>query len=342
VRGRNCCADYLPIVDSEHTQKALQLPDHPKIKVFRHPEHLLDGKILESAVLDDLKKIALKGLDIAKLPEEGLKKLYGLSNDAILYWAHHEKLLLVDGKVAFMGGLDLCFGRWDSHAHPIADSHPTDINASVFPGQDYNNARIYDFQHVDQYNKNKLDRTISSRMGWSDLSFSIQGPMVEDLRAHFVQRWNFIYNEKYVADKKYHALSLTPAQIPDGYYKLNGHIARAIKGTTAAHNWFHMPHRRGTIPRQAPVVNPDESRSGISIQLVRSCAEWSNGVLLEVSLQIVISSLGHTNHNSTLLQMHTYRSSMIANISSTLKTNSSSPRQQTVSTQSRTRLELPS
>lgn len=270
-------------MDSEHTEKALQIPSHPKIKVFRHPEHLLDGKILESTVLNDVKKIALKGFDIAKLGEDSVKSLYGFSHDAILYWAHHEKLLLVDGQLAFMGGLDLCFGRWDTHAHPIADSHPTDVKAGLFPGQDYNNARIYDFQNVDQYNKNLLDRTISSRMGWSDLSFCIRGPMVEDLRAHFAQRWNFIYNEAYVSDSKYQPLSLTPAQIPDGYYKPNGHHAQSVKGASTAHSWFHMPRRFGTMPLRVPTFGPGENVSGVSIQLVRSCTEWSNGVPTEVS-----------------------------------------------------------
>jgi phospholipase D1/2 len=271
-------------VCSEHTKKALQVPEHPNIKVFRHPDHLLDGQLLEASVLNDIKKVALKGFDIAKLPEDALKKLYGFNNDAILYWAHHEKLLLVDGKLAFMGGLDLCFGRWDTNAHPIADTHPTDVYSGLFPGQDYNNARIYDFQNVTHYNKNILDLKISSRMGWSDLSFCIQGPMVEDLRAHFVQRWNFIYKEIYITDSKYQELSLTEAQVPDGYYRPNGKIYSAIKGASAVHNWFHMPHRHGKRPFQQPLPpNPAQPPSGISIQLVRSCSEWSNGVLIEVS-----------------------------------------------------------
>jgi phospholipase D1/2 len=29
-------------------------------------------------------------------------------------WSHHQKTVIVDQKVAFVGGLDLCFGRWDS------------------------------------------------------------------------------------------------------------------------------------------------------------------------------------------------------------------------------------
>lgn len=34
-------------------------------------------------------------------------------------------------------------------------------------------------------------------MGWSDVSLSLSGPAVQDLRTHFSQRWNFIYDEKY-------------------------------------------------------------------------------------------------------------------------------------------------
>ena len=55
--------------------------------------------------------------------------------------AHHEKLCIVDDKTAFMGGLDLCYGRWDTNQHSIADCHPSNLDDIVFPGQDYNNAR---------------------------------------------------------------------------------------------------------------------------------------------------------------------------------------------------------
>ena len=48
-------------------------------------------------------------------------------------------------------------------------------------------------------------------MGWSDCSISLRGPVVEDLRAHFVERWNFIYNEKYDVrkDVRYSRLTFT-------------------------------------------------------------------------------------------------------------------------------------
>lgn len=36
-------------------------------------------------------------------------------------WAHHEKLIVVDQSFAFIGGIDLCYGRWDTYMHPLTD-----------------------------------------------------------------------------------------------------------------------------------------------------------------------------------------------------------------------------
>jgi hypothetical protein len=41
--------------------------------------------------------------------------------------------------------------------HPIADAHPGDLDSIVFPGQDYNNARVYDFEDVDKWESNKRE-----------------------------------------------------------------------------------------------------------------------------------------------------------------------------------------
>jgi phospholipase D1/2 len=53
------------------------------------------------------------------------------------YWAHvcvpscrisiahssqHEKMCVVDETIAFMGGLDACFGRWDTPQHILTDN----------------------------------------------------------------------------------------------------------------------------------------------------------------------------------------------------------------------------
>ncbi len=54
---------------------------HRNIKVLRHPDHL-NGPIM---------------------------------------WAHHEKLVIIDQTVAYFGGIDLCYGRWDDHCHRLTD-----------------------------------------------------------------------------------------------------------------------------------------------------------------------------------------------------------------------------
>lgn len=141
----------------------------------------------------------------------GLSALYGANSDTILFWAHHEKLLLVDNRLAFLGGLDLCFGRWDTNSHPIADAHPADLDQIIFPGQDFNNARLLDFHDVANFDKNQADRTKSSRMGWTDVALSLNGPVVQDLAEMFAERWNFIYKEKYEVQKQ---KKYTPLHLP--------------------------------------------------------------------------------------------------------------------------------
>ncbi|KAL7358887.1 phospholipase D Active site domain-containing protein [Histoplasma ohiense] len=204
-------------LSSSHTKHHLE-DLHPNIAVFRHPDHLPDRQSIHSSVIDSFKNLTLSAAGVSKLSGDALKGLYGMSGDVVLYWAHHEKLCIVDGKTAFMGGLDLCYGRWDTHQHSISDVHPNDIRETVFPGQDYNNSRVLDFQDVLHWENNTLDRKSNSRMGWSDISVSLYGPAVEDLRRHFVERWNFIYDEKYNVrqDTRYSKLVLYGKPLPAG------------------------------------------------------------------------------------------------------------------------------
>ena len=203
-------------LSSSHTKHELMDNDKTgNIKVMRHPDHIPDQQALASNAWSNTTSTGWNPGKIASLPSDALKGIYGMSEDTVLYWAHHEKLCLVDGQIAFMGGLDLCYGRWDSNQHSIADAHPGDLNEVVFPGQDYNNARIMDFQDVANWQNNKLERKYNSRMGWSDVSISLKGPVVEDLRAHFAQRWNFIYFEKYDSreDEGYHPINFKESRV---------------------------------------------------------------------------------------------------------------------------------
>ena len=48
----------------------------------------------------------------------------GMLNLPAMRWSHHEKVVVVDRRIAFVGGIDLCFGRWDTHSHVLTDPFP--------------------------------------------------------------------------------------------------------------------------------------------------------------------------------------------------------------------------
>lgn len=266
-------------MSSEHTKKHLESL-HPNIRVFRHPDHVPDKKDVEDSVLSKLKGLALDTVKLSNMSNDEVRQIYGSKEETVLYWAHHEKLCLIDGKIAFMGGLDMCFGRWDTNQHAIADFHPANLDDIVFPGQDYNNARVLDFQDVAHWEQNQLDRKATPRMGWSDISVSLRGPVVEDLRRHFVERWNFIWKTKYNSDhedNRYQRLTLQRGPAPGGLEGGSNEQGWGLSGFGhTLHDQFH--HYVG---------GGHHSSSGagrFKCQIVRSCSQWSHGVPTEHSI----------------------------------------------------------
>ena len=102
-----------------------------------------------------------------------------------LLWSHHEKLVIIDQIIGYVGGLDLCWGRYDTHEHPIYEESNAEQNY-LFPGIDYSNARIRDFDKVENYLTESCDRKKEIRM-----HSRLIGPVVADIARHFVERWNF-------------------------------------------------------------------------------------------------------------------------------------------------------
>lgn len=167
--------------NSAHTKNAFHTlikegePGFGNIRVMRHPDH----NVFENA------------------------------GDMTFYWAHHEKFIVIDYDLAFIGGLDLCFGRWDSKQHPLSDAHPAGVQNEVFPGQDFNNNRIMDFQSVEDWKTNELSKAEYGRMPWHDVAMGVIGPCIYDIAEHFVLRWNFCKRDKYKRDERYDWLTLS-------------------------------------------------------------------------------------------------------------------------------------
>lgn len=122
------------------------------------------------------------------------------------FWAHHEKICVVDHMVAFVGGIDLCFGRWDTPQHTVADDKLTGFEESdmpkdadhcqLWPGKDYSNPRVLDFYALDKPYEEMYDRAKIPRMPWHDISMQVVGQPARDLTRHFVQRWNYILRQR--------------------------------------------------------------------------------------------------------------------------------------------------
>ncbi|KAK4449922.1 hypothetical protein QBC34DRAFT_404245 [Podospora aff. communis PSN243] len=266
-------------LDSLHTKHALEAL-HPNIKVFRHPDHTPRGNEILTGLAASFQNFSLNSSNIMKASKESLQALYGGSDDMVLFWAHHEKLCLIDGKIAFMGGLDMCFGRYDTNSHPIADAHPGNIDDIVFPGQDYNNARVYDFEDVQKWENNKLDRTKSSRMGWSDISISLSGPIVDSLAIHFVERWNYIFDDKYTSRDvgKYQLLEKPSHGRPSHHLLPDGEFFGGLQ-----HHFSRKMHRY-LGDEQEEQHRPFQPSDGAHIQLCRSSSKWSSGFKTEHSI----------------------------------------------------------
>uniref|UniRef100_A0A2I2ZFT6 Phospholipase n=1 Tax=Gorilla gorilla gorilla TaxID=9595 RepID=A0A2I2ZFT6_GORGO len=108
--------------------------------------------------------------------------------DQVTLWAHHEKLLVVDQVVAFLGGLDLAYGRWDDLHYRLTDLGDSSESAAsqVIPLRTHFESAVTDF----------IDRETTPRMPWRDVGVVVHGLPARDLARHFIQRWNFTKTTK--------------------------------------------------------------------------------------------------------------------------------------------------
>jgi phosphatidylserine/phosphatidylglycerophosphate/cardiolipin synthase-like enzyme len=98
--------------------------------------------------------------DVAKVREElvrGTRIHCALDAKERPMHCHHEKLVIVDGEVAFVGGIDLTSLAGDRY-----DSAPHEVRGGI---------------------------------GWHDVSTRLRGPAVADVDAHFCARWTDVTGE---------------------------------------------------------------------------------------------------------------------------------------------------
>jgi len=230
-------------INSYYSKRILSLLHTKNVQVIRHPDHVTGG-------------------------------------NATILWSHHEKMVCVDQRFCFLGGFDLCYGRWDDHSHRLTDfgsarrqafdkTESAVLNMSslimdntlidsayhreqlknlnqgevkIFIGKDYTNPYVKDIAEVDKPFTDLIDRNAIPRMPWHDIGCLVVGDVAKDVARHFIQRWNFT---KHAKSKE---LEDVPFLIPK----------------VAALNVDDL------FPVFGNLTNCD-------IQVVRSCSSWSTG-----------------------------------------------------------------
>uniref|UniRef100_A0A4W3IXW1 Phospholipase n=1 Tax=Callorhinchus milii TaxID=7868 RepID=A0A4W3IXW1_CALMI len=143
-------------------------------------------------------------------------------SSTVLLWAHHEKLVVIDQSVAFLGGIDLAYGRFDDHEYRLTDLEnpdqrhqesedfsnekpkehlliPDQTNQKFWLGKDYCNFILKDWVQLDKPFEDFIDRCTTPRMPWRDIGVVVHGGAARDVARHFIQRWNFTKVAKYKA-----------------------------------------------------------------------------------------------------------------------------------------------
>lgn len=228
-------------INSEHSKRTL-MDMHPNIKVMRHPDHV---------------------------------------SSVVLLWAHHEKMVAIDQSVAFLGGIDLAFGRWDDSRYCLSDlgsaetpqpqhhseddgsSAPEELsgNTKLWLGKDYSNFITKDWVQLDKPFEDNIDRTQVPRMPWRDLSAVLHGKAARDTARHFIQRWNFtkVFKNKYKDD-------FYPCLLPKSH----------------------------STAEELPFTVPASGRA--KVQVLRSVDRWSAGTCENSILNAYIDTIDNSEH----------------------------------------------
>ncbi|XP_026985981.1 phospholipase D2 isoform X2 [Sagmatias obliquidens] len=202
--------------------------------------------------------------------------------DQVTLWAHHEKLLVVDQAVAFLGGLDLAYGRWDDLHYRLTDLRDSSESAAPQPptscsdppatpdlshnqlfwlGKDYSNLITKDWVQLDRPFEDFIDRETTPRMPWRDVGVVVHGSPARDLARHFIQRWNFTKTTK-------------------AKYKIPRYPYLLPKSTSTAN--------------QLPFMLPGVQCA--TVQVLRSVDRWSAGTLENSILNAYLHTIRESQH----------------------------------------------
>ncbi|XP_050363852.1 phospholipase D alpha 1-like [Argentina anserina] len=124
-------------------------------------------------------------------------------------FTHHQKTVVVDSEMvggdpsqkrrilSFVGGIDLCDGRYDTQKHPLfstlGTTHQKDFHQPNFPGSSI--------------------RKGGPREPWHDIHCKLEGPVAWDVLYNFEQRWKKQVGDKFILSlSKLEEITVHPLQ----------------------------------------------------------------------------------------------------------------------------------
>lgn len=161
------------------------------ISVRRNPQLEAHILIWKSSIIYSLHRELLTGWKLGWLGHRRLHFQYDDSHP--LGASHHQKIVVIDDAVAFVGGLDVSNGRWDTRAHA-----PTDARRS--------------------------DPLLASYPPFHDVMMMVSGPITRDLGDIARERWRCATGQRLARPQTLH--DPWPPNTPVGIRDVNVAIAR--------------------------------------------------------------------------------------------------------------------
>uniref|UniRef100_A0A6A7FYI4 phospholipase D n=3 Tax=Hirondellea gigas TaxID=1518452 RepID=A0A6A7FYI4_9CRUS len=156
-------------------------------------------------------------------------------------YTHHQKTIILDADppegeelrrvIAFVGGLDITNGRWDTPEHELFKTLSTKHSG------DFYNGCVQTTEEV------------GPRQPWHDIHCKVEGPIVMDILANFNERWRQQASEmlsrlKVITDEEF-AID-APAPVEDEAQSWNVQLFRSISSDSASFDF----DRISTIPKR--------------------------------------------------------------------------------------------
>ncbi|XP_030467231.1 phospholipase D alpha 1-like [Syzygium oleosum] len=151
-------------------------------------------------------------------------------------WAlftHHQKIVVVDAEipeggsqmrriVSFIGGIDLCDGRYDTQDHPLFKTLNSDVHRNDFHQPNFEGASI---------------KKGGPREPWHDVHCRLEGPVAWDVLYNFEQRWRKQVGEQFlipISKMEQIVIHPSPAALADDPDTWNVQLFRSIDAGAAA------------------------------------------------------------------------------------------------------------